>query len=92
MRDEAHGSGTFTYDADADVVTYTYAPNALPPHANAGTITDLRSEVLPDYWAVTQETQQYKGSYGPFAGSGPRQVDFSDFRRFADLESALGSL
>lgn len=92
VRDEAHGTGTFTYDADADVVSYTYAPNALPPHATAGTITDLRSEVLPGYWAVTQETQEYKGSYGPFSGSGTETVDFSDFRRFADLESALGSL
>ncbi len=92
VRDAAHGSGAFTYDADADVVSYTYAPNALPPHANAGTITDLRSEVLPNYWAVTHETQQYTGSYGPFSGSGTEQVDFSDFRRFADLQSALGSL
>jgi hypothetical protein len=91
-RDAAHGSGSFSYDADANVVSYTYQPNVLPPHASSGTITDLRSEVLPNYWSVTQEIQQYKGSYGPFSGSGTEQVDFSDFRRFADLQSAIGSL
>jgi hypothetical protein len=92
VQNAAHGRGTFTYDADANVVSYTYQPNALPPHASYGTITDTRSEVLPHYWAVTRETQLYKGSYGPFSGSGTEQVDFSDFRRFANLRSATSAL
>jgi hypothetical protein len=91
-RNAAHGSGTFAYDAEANVVSYTYRPNALPPHASAGTIMDTRAEVLPHYWAVTQETQQYKGSYGPFSGTGTERVEYSDFRRFADLQSAASAL
>jgi hypothetical protein len=90
--DAGHGRGSFTYDAQDDVIAITYQPNALPPHASSGTITDLRSAVLPGYWAATQETQQYSGSYGPFAASGTITVSYSDFRRYPDLQSALRAL
>ena len=92
VRDEAHGSGTFAYDASHDVVWYAYQPNVLPPHATFGTILDRRSEVLPNYWAVTRETQQYKGRVGPFPGAGLQVADYSGFSRFPNLESALRSL
>jgi hypothetical protein len=92
LPDAAHGNGTFGYDADYNVVWYDYQPNALPPHATSGTIGDRRAEVLPNYWAVTRETQQYRGSYGPFPGAATQQSDFSDFSRFPDLESALRSI
>lgn len=92
LRDAQHGDGSFTYDGAYNVVSYTYQPNALPPHASWGTVTDRRAEVLPGYWAVTHETQQFKGSYGPFAGAGTEVIDFSGFQRFADLQSALRSI
>ena len=92
LQDAAHGDGTFSYDAAGNVLTYTYKPNVLPPHATSGSITDRRAEVVPGYWAVTQETQDYKGSYGPFPGSGTVALTYSDFRRFADLQSALQAL
>jgi hypothetical protein len=89
IRDAGHGQGTFTYDAQANVTTCTYQPNALPPHASWGEITDRRAEVLPGYWATTQETQAYRGTYGIFSGSGAITVSYSNFQRFADLPSAL---
>ncbi len=92
LRGGAHGNGTFAYDADHNVVWYAYQPNALPPHASSGTILDRRAEVLPKYWAVTQETQQYSGSFGPFTGAATEQVDFSVFSRFPDLQTALHSI
>lgn len=92
VRDAAHGNGTFTYDANNTVVSYTYQPNALPPHARLGSITDHRAEVLPNYWAVTHETQRYSGSYFLFAGAATEQVEYSGFSRFPDLQSALQSL
>jgi hypothetical protein len=92
VNDAGHGNGSFTYDAQDDVISCTYEPNSLPPHASSGQITDRRSEVLPGYWAVTQETQQYRGNYGPFAAAGAIDVSYSDFRRFPDLQSALRSL
>lgn len=92
LRDAAHGNGTFTYDATNSVLAFTYQPNVLPPHATWGEIADRRAEVLPNYWAVTQETQNYKGRYGPFAGAATEQVDISHFRRFSNLRSALRAL
>lgn len=92
VRDAAHGNGSFSFDASGNVLNYTYQPNILPPHASFGAVTDRRSEVLPGYWAVVQETQQYKGSYGPFPGAGTVDITFSDFHRFTDLQSALRSL
>jgi len=89
VADAAHGNGAFTYDANNNVLELTYHPNALPPHANFAEITDRRAEVLPGYWAVTQETHLYKGSYGLFAGQGTIQSTYSNFRRFPDLQSAL---
>lgn len=92
LRDAAHGNGSFSFDANGNVVSYTYQPNVLPPHASYGEVTDKRSEALPGYWAVVQETQQYKGNYGPFPGAGTVEITFSDFHRFTDLQSALRSL
>jgi hypothetical protein len=92
VRDAGHGNGTFAYDAQGNIVSCTYQPNVLPPHAKSGQIVDRRSEVLPGYWAVTEETQTYTGSIGPFPGSGTVDLRYSNFRRFADLESAIRSL
>jgi hypothetical protein len=92
IHDAGHGNGSFTYDAQNNVVAYTYQPNALPPHARWGQITDRRAEVLPGYWTSTQETQEYKGSIGPFGASGTIQIGYSEFRRYPDLQSALRAL
>lgn len=92
VHDAGHGNGSFTYDARGNVISYTFVPNSLPPHATSGTIADRRSEVLPGYWASTEETQEYKGRYGPFAASGEIQITYSDFRRFSNLDAALSSL
>jgi hypothetical protein len=92
VRDAGHGEGSFTYDGDGNVTSVTYRPNVLPPHASSGEISDRRAEVLPGFWAVTEETQEYKGSYGPFAATGSIEVTFWDFRRFADLQSALNAI
>jgi hypothetical protein len=89
VRDAGHGRGSFTYDAQDNVTSVTYQPNELPPHATTGEIRDLRAEVLPEYWAATQETQTYRGAYGPFAAAGTIQVYYSNFRRYPDLQSAL---
>lgn len=87
-----HGNGSFTYDDQGNVVSCTYQPNALPQYAHWAQITDRRAEVLSGYWAPTQETQQYKGNVGPFAGSGTIEIAYSQFHRFADLQSAVRAL
>jgi hypothetical protein len=92
VHNPGHGNGSFTYDAQGNVLSCVYQPNALPPHAKSGEVSDRRAEVLPGYWAVTEETQNYRGTVGPFPGTGTVQVVYSDFRRFADLPAALRTL
>lgn len=92
LRDATHGDGTFSYDDANNVVAYSYQPGALPQYAKSGVIADRRSEVLPGYWAVTQEMQQYKGTYGLFPGAATVQITWSNFRRFSDLQSAAAAL
>jgi hypothetical protein len=92
VHDAAHGNGNFTYDANDNVLSCTYQPNVLPPHARYGQVTDRRAEVFPGYWAVTQEAQEYKGSYGPFPGAGVVQMTYAQFRRFGDLQSAVRAI
>ena len=92
VRDQGHGNGSFTYDGANNVVTFTYQPNVLPPHARSGSVTDRRSEVLPGYWAITEETQEYKGSYAIFSAGATVEFTYSNFRRFASLQNAIESI
>lgn len=92
VNDQAHGNGTFTFDAAGNVLSVTYRPNALPPHAQTGEISDRRAQVLPGYWSVAQENQQYSGRYAVFPGAGTVSMTYYNFRRFPDLTSALRSI
>lgn len=82
------GQGTFTYDSHDNVVRYQYVPSTLPQHATSATIVDVRRQVLPGYWAVTQEVQQYSGRYGMFGGAATVQITLSGFVRFSTLAQA----
>ncbi|MGH7736253.1 MAG: hypothetical protein ACREMP_00025 [Candidatus Tyrphobacter sp.] len=84
-----HGNGSFTYDAGGNVVSYAYSPTVLPAHAKTATVQGLRSQTLANYWAVTSESQSYSGHYSIFAAAATLAVTQSDFRRFANLASAL---
>lgn len=91
-RDARHGDGVFTENAQGDVIRMSYVPDVLPPHADAGTITIERSEVLPGFWATATETQHYQGHYGPFQGYGEILTKERDFRRFQNRAAALAAL
>jgi hypothetical protein len=88
VKNNAHGSGTFTYDRADNVTSDTYVPSVMPPYATSGTITDRRQPVLPGYWAVTRETQQYSGRYALWRGGAAVEMTYSRFRRFRNLAAA----
>jgi len=81
INDTAHGSGMFSFDAHKHVVAYRYTPSAFYDHATAGTVVGRRAQVLSGYWALTQETQTFRGHYTLFAGGATAQISQSDFRR-----------
>ncbi len=92
IRDAGHGDGTFTVDSQFNVVSVRYTPAAMPQHATSGTVTDQRAQVLPNYWAVTQEVQQYSGRYAIFGGGATATITNSAFSRFPDLAAATAAL
>jgi hypothetical protein len=81
VRDGVHGNGTFAYDASKDVTSYTHTLNLLPKYVSAATIHGERAQVLPRFWAVTAETQQYIGYYFVFSGAATVRMVYSDFHR-----------
>ena len=91
-QDSSHGDGTFSLDADGDVVEMVYTPKALPQYASSGTVTDDRAQVLPNYWSVTREVHHYRGRYAIFGGRADVDIEYAQFKRFPDVQSATAAL
>ncbi len=87
-RSYGHGDGSFRYDATYNVTAYTYSPTVMPEHATQGTVSGQLAEVLPGYWAMTQESQTYSGRYAIFAGHATVQIAQTNFHRFGTLSDA----
>jgi hypothetical protein len=92
VRDAGHGDGTFTVDGDANVVSVQYSPCTMPQYAKSGTVTDQRAQVLPKYWALTQEVQEYHGRYAIFSGGATATITQGPFIRFPDVATAVAAL
>lgn len=92
IQDSSHADGSFTLDKDGNVVEVEYSPKVLPQYASAGTVTDDRAQVLPNYWSVTREVHHYRGHYAIFGGHADVDIEYSQFKRFADLQSATAAL
>jgi hypothetical protein len=92
VRDAGHGDGTFTVDSNYNVVSVQYSPAALPQHASSGTVTDTREQVLPGYWAVTREVQEYRGHYAIFGGGATATITQSGFTKYPNVAAAIAAL
>lgn len=92
LRDSSHGDGTFTLDGAGEVVKYVYTPDTLPKYAKSGTVTNVRSQVLPGSWRLTREAHEYRGQYFIFSGGATAVITCDSFEQFADVPSALSAL
>jgi hypothetical protein len=92
LRDGSHGNGSFSLDAGGNVVKYQYTPAVMPRYATSGTVVDERAQVLPNFWAVTRESQQYSGHYAIFGGGATVTIQYDSFRRYPDAGSAVAAL
>ncbi len=92
VHDASHGNGTFTIDGADNVTSYQYTPNVYPQYTTSGNVTDQRAQVLPNYWALTQELYQYKGHYSLFGAAATATITYGNYARFSDVSSALSAL
>jgi len=95
VQDIQHGSGTMCVrSADAHVIKLTYVPNAYPPHASSGSVTETSSEVLPGLWYVTRIDETYSGHAFILSGTASFTGIVDHFKHFATLgegEAALAN-
>lgn len=93
--DAQHGRGTMWIDrATGQVLRLTYIPNALPPHATSGSVSETSGMALPGLWYVVRIDETYHGHVLILSGVGTFTGIFDQFRRFstaAAARSALGS-
>lgn len=92
VNDAGHGTGSFAYDASENVTSYSYSPAVMPQYATSGTVTGTRRRVLPGYWTVTQEMQQFTGRYALWKGGATVQYTMSEFRRYPSLSAAVAAI
>jgi hypothetical protein len=92
MHDSSHGDGTFWIDNRESVVKYQYTPNALPPYATSGIVTDERAQVLADFWFLTREVYEYRGHYLIFGGGSTTAITYDSFKRYPNVASAISAL
>lgn len=93
IRDAQHGNGMMWIDeATARVEKLTYAPNALPPHATSGSVTETSSAVLPDLWYVTKIDETFAGRVLIVSGHGTFTGLVDHFQRFASTADGTAAL
>jgi hypothetical protein len=92
VHDAAHGDGTFQVSADDEVEKVEYTPNAFPPHASSGTVSEERAAVAPEFWFVTHELYQFGGRYGIFGAAATAQITYDAFKRYPDVRSAVAAM
>jgi hypothetical protein len=93
IHDAQHGDGTMWVEqATARVEKLTYVPNALPPHATSGTVTETTTEALPGMWFVTRIDQTYTGRFLLVYGTGTFTGTIDRFQRFTSVADGLAAM
>jgi hypothetical protein len=93
IRDAQHGNGVMYIDPQSGrVLKLSYIPNALPPHATSGTVTEIGGQALPHLWYVVRITELYRGHAFVFNGTGIFTGTFDHFRRLSSLTAARAAL
>jgi hypothetical protein len=92
VRDEAHGDGTLTVDAQHRPVRVVFQPATLPEHATAATVTVEFGTVAADRWDVTRILRSFSGRIGIVGGRVDAASAYDAYRSFASAELANAAL
>jgi hypothetical protein len=93
VKDAQHGNGWMCIDqTSARVTKLTYVPNAFPPHASGGSVTETSGTALPGVWYVTRIDETYNGHALIIHGTATFTGTVDHFRHFANTSSAQAAL
>jgi hypothetical protein len=85
IEDEQHGAGDMHIDAaTGHVLDLTYAPNALPDHANSGQVSETFGQALPGLWTIVRIDRTYSGRVLFVGGRGTVTEVLDNFHHFTD--------
>lgn len=90
VRDDQHGDGTMTIDTSTwRIMSLTYTPDVMPPHASSGTTVELFGEAVPGVWTVVGIDHSYSGHVAFIHGSGTMTERNDHFQRFGNPVAAM---
>jgi hypothetical protein len=93
VKDTQHGSGWMCIDqSTARITKLTYTPNAFPPHASSGSVTETSGTALSGMWYVTRIDETYNGHALIIHGSATFTGVVDHFRRFSSAASGKAAL
>ncbi len=87
-RDASHGDGTFEVDASGHVLRMSYVPDVFPKYVTSGTVSDVRAEVLPGFWASVRSDQEWDGRYLFIKGHASVVTEMTAYRRYPNRAAA----
>jgi hypothetical protein len=93
VKDAQHGIGWMCIDqSSARVTKLTYTPNAFPPHATGGSVTETSGTALSGMWYVTRIDETYNGHALIIHGTATFAGVVDHFRRFPTASSGRAAL
>jgi hypothetical protein len=98
VRDEAHGDGTMTCDAQHRPIRVVIHPAKLPDrHESVATVSEATvtvefGSVETHRWDVTRIARSFVGHYGPFGGRADSTSTYDAYRIFPNPESANAAI
>lgn len=88
--DDQHGNGTMVIDPSTGrVITVTYTPNVLPPHASSATRVETFGEAVPGVWTILNIESTYNGHVAFIPGNGTMSERLDHFQRFGNSVAAM---
>jgi hypothetical protein len=93
IKDTQHGSGWMCIDqSSARITKLTYTPNAFPPHASSGSVTETSGTALSGMWYVTRIDETYNGHALIIHGSATFTGVVDHFQRFSTAAAGQAAL
>jgi len=91
-RDEVHGDGTLTLDAERRIANVLFRPAKLPEHASGAAVTGVFGPVPTGRWDITGIVRVFSGRLGFFTGHVVATSVYEAYRTFATAELARAAI